>query len=734
MAAKIGTLLIDIQANIARLQQDFSKAQSTVNGAVGKMGAAVKAFGVAAVGYMSGRAILGVVDAAIDGADALGKLSTRSGVAVETLSALGHAASLGDASVQDVARGLGMLSMKAIDASNGSKEAARAFAQLGVDFKGPNGEIRASDEMLMDIADTFARLPDGPVKAGLAMKLFGESGTKLIPMLNSGRAGLEEMKKEAEALGLVVGEDTARQAEAFNDNMTRLSKVTTGLANGVIEELLPTLLKFTDWLVDGSKKLGGLGKVADFAFKLVATGVIFVTKFFEKLGQQIGGVAAALVQVFSGEFSAAWDTLKQTASDTNIFTAFNEATEEAAALWFDLGDAVELADQANKKATTAIGKDWSKLAKAAKEMAQRVEDSMLRIQGIEAKATATKTDDVKAQYAAQKVALLRKIEDEKTSEEEAQQYLRELYAVNQEEKRELAAAEIEETRELERRKIDIELETRAMKAQLTETELDDLAVSYEEQLEALRRQREDELLTEQEYAERRRLLLAHREEAITSKSKEVAEKRSEAQKKAVESVVSYVSTSLVDLVLLPLEDGFKGLKTILATLKKMVVDLIKQLVVAGIVKMITGATSGGIGGAVLTAVGFSKGGPVHGPGTETSDSIPALLSKGEFVVNAQAARRFGIRRLEAINSLGLMPAVRPLALAGGGLVGGKMAYAAVGGAPAVYNFAIAALDPQTTATVVQDRIAPANARRYRNRQGGLEAAALARYLKPLRTR
>jgi len=40
-------------------------------------------------------------------------------------------------------------------------------------------------------------------------------------------------------------------------------------------------------------------------------------------------------------------------------------------------------------------------------------------------------------------------------------------------------------------------------------------------------------------------------------------------------------------------------------------------------------------------------GPISGPGTETSDDIPAMLSDGEFVVNAKAVR--GIGKLEGAN-------------------------------------------------------------------------------------
>ena len=40
-------------------------------------------------------------------------------------------------------------------------------------------------------------------------------------------------------------------------------------------------------------------------------------------------------------------------------------------------------------------------------------------------------------------------------------------------------------------------------------------------------------------------------------------------------------------------------------------------------------------------------GRINGPGTETSDSIPAMLSDGEFVMNARAVRGAGNGSREA---------------------------------------------------------------------------------------
>lgn len=46
----------------------------------------------------------------------------------------------------------------------------------------------------------------------------------------------------------------------------------------------------------------------------------------------------------------------------------------------------------------------------------------------------------------------------------------------------------------------------------------------------------------------------------------------------------------------------------------------------------------------------ASGGPVFGAGTGTSDSIPAMLSNGEYVINAKAVRRIGLPLLNALNN------------------------------------------------------------------------------------
>ena len=49
-----------------------------------------------------------------------------------------------------------------------------------------------------------------------------------------------------------------------------------------------------------------------------------------------------------------------------------------------------------------------------------------------------------------------------------------------------------------------------------------------------------------------------------------------------------------------------------------------------------------------TAIEFSGSGPVEGPGSEVSDSIPARLSDGEFVFTSKAADQIGSERLQSM--------------------------------------------------------------------------------------
>lgn len=120
-------------------------------------------------------------------------------------------------------------------------------------------------------------------------------------------------------------------------------------------------------------------------------------------------------------------------------------------------------------------------------------------------------------------------------------------------------------------------------------------------------------------------------------------------------------------------DWITGAKSFGDAMKSVLQQLISQLIQAALYATIVAACTGGGGGFAARwkgafGKGLATGGSVDGPGTGTSDSIPAMLSNGEYVLNAQAVDRLGVPFLNGLNT------GRLRGFASGGLVGSGGAY------------------------------------------------------------
>lgn len=60
--------------------------------------------------------------------------------------------------------------------------------------------------------------------------------------------------------------------------------------------------------------------------------------------------------------------------------------------------------------------------------------------------------------------------------------------------------------------------------------------------------------------------------------------------------------------------------------------------------------AGAAPGAAKAAYNRAGGGPVYGPGTGTSDSIPAMLSNGEYVIRERSVKKYGTGFLDRVNA------------------------------------------------------------------------------------
>ncbi len=116
-------------------------------------------------------------------------------------------------------------------------------------------------------------------------------------------------------------------------------------------------------------------------------------------------------------------------------------------------------------------------------------------------------------------------------------------------------------------------------------------------------------------------------------------------------------------------DWITGAQSFGEAMSNVLKNLIAQLIQAAMYALILASLGIGAGGSFAARFksnfgsGFASGGAVSGDGTSTSDSIPAMLSDGEYVLNAGAVDRLGVPFLNGLNTGRLQ------GFATGGLVG-----------------------------------------------------------------
>lgn len=375
MANKITTQLVIDGKNKAGAA--FKEANSQIN----NLADSAKKAGAFLAGALAVGALAGFVKQSIDAADASRKSAQAVGLATEEYTALQYAAKLAGVGTGELDAGLSKLNRTIAGAANGGKAQLEAFDRLGVSVLDAGGKIKASDQILAEVADKFQALPDGVQKSSAAMELFGRSGARLIPLLNAGSAGLEELRKEAEAMGVVISDTSAAQAEVFNDNITRLGEASAGAGNQIAAEMLPSLVDLSELLVDLNKNSEATSVIANVlagAMKVLATVAIVVGTAFTATGGAIAGVAAAIAAAARGDFSQAKQILLDAAADYE--KGVRSALDRTGKLWSGAGAATAAAAVEQKKQQAVMTGDLKattdQMAAELKQQVRNAQDAL----------------------------------------------------------------------------------------------------------------------------------------------------------------------------------------------------------------------------------------------------------------------------------------------------------------------------------------------------------------------
>lgn len=225
-------------------------------------------------------------------ADTIGKTADKLGISTSKLQEWRFAAEQSGLTAEQLDVSMRFFNKGIGEAQRGTGEAIQGFEELKIGLKDTNGQFKANEALMAEVADKLAKMENAEKKAFVATRLFGRSGADMLNMFRRGGAGLEAWGKQVRDMGGIVPEDTIRQSERLNDNINLLKKSFVGLAGvGVLpilsamDEIVVRMQRYikankdiiagklVDWSTSFAGKLPGM---ADNMTRLAEETAIFV--------------------------------------------------------------------------------------------------------------------------------------------------------------------------------------------------------------------------------------------------------------------------------------------------------------------------------------------------------------------------------------------------------------------------------------------------------------------------
>lgn len=249
MANEIAKLFVSLGLNDKEFTQKMGMTKKQVQGLGKSM--------MVAGGAMVAGTMLAVKSWAEAG-DEVQKMSLRTKWAAESLSELSHVAKISGTDLSAFEKGTRRMSQAIVDASDGLATYTREFERLGLDAQ----ELKEMkpEEAFWVITEALGDMTNEIEQASIAQRIFGRTGTQLLPMLSQGADGIRELRQEAHELGIVFDQDAADAAANMVDAMTRLKGGFQGILNEVAEGVAPALESLINVVTDAAK---AINKFAD---------------------------------------------------------------------------------------------------------------------------------------------------------------------------------------------------------------------------------------------------------------------------------------------------------------------------------------------------------------------------------------------------------------------------------------------------------------------------------------
>lgn len=158
-------------------------------------------------------------------------------------------------SIDEAQGDLSAFQEKIMEAREGTGEAAEMFAKLGVSVLDQSGNLRETEDVLLDTVHALQIMNDITERNAISSTLLGGTGEKLIPIYNQSAESLNFLLEKKKELGILTGEEIEALkdvSEALIDYEERINSA----KDTVAVEFAPALEAFYDMAGKGVLTLG----------------------------------------------------------------------------------------------------------------------------------------------------------------------------------------------------------------------------------------------------------------------------------------------------------------------------------------------------------------------------------------------------------------------------------------------------------------------------------------------
>jgi hypothetical protein len=334
-------------------KEKFEKFGKSVTD-VGLKFSAISAGALAAVGAlgMLAKNVGNVADRLLD-------LSDITGATTDAIQEWQYVAKIAGVNTETFTNATEGLVRRLKDVEGEGSPAVKVLNSLGIASKDSSGQIRNAGTIVDETITKLASLDNVTERNTLGSQLFGGAWKDVAPILSLGAEGIEQLKKEANDLGLVMSNESLQNANAFRQGIVKITSTFEALKNQIGAKLAPLLTKtllpaIENYLIPAFQKLSdivasvidwfnGLDPIvkkiiAVLGGLLVAIGPLLVAiggiiqfmpiliSGFAALISPIGLIVLGIVAL-TAAIVANWDTVKKWAQDlVNYFIKlYNES-------------------------------------------------------------------------------------------------------------------------------------------------------------------------------------------------------------------------------------------------------------------------------------------------------------------------------------------------------------------------------------------------------------------------